>query len=28
VGQRLMGAAAKSLLGRFFDCMSRRVGKD
>ena len=25
VGQRLMGAAAKSLLGRFFDCMSMRV---
>jgi carbon monoxide dehydrogenase subunit G len=25
VGQRLMGAAAKSLLGRFFDCMSKRV---
>ena len=26
VGQRLMGAAAKSLLGRFFGCMSQRIG--
>ena len=25
VGQRLMGAAAKSLLGRFFDSMSERI---